>query len=292
MISEKLIRPTTGYGYLAAGFILLALSIYCFVLLKQSENSFYLLAGILGCLGWILHLPGFFIVNPNESAVLVLFGTYKGTVKDFGFYWANPFLIKTKVSLRARNQNSEKLKVNDSVGNPIEIGAVLVWQVEDTAKAVFGVDNYNRYVEIQSEAAVRSLAGAYPYDNFQEEHHAEITLRANAQLVNDALESQLKDRLELAGVKIIEARISHLAYAPEIASAMLQRQQATAVVAARNKIVEGAVGMVEMALDKLKERGVVELDEERKAAMVSNLLVVLCSDRAAQPIVNTGTLHH
>lgn len=291
MTTEKLTRPASGYGFLAAGFVLLALCIYAVFLQKQHMGSFYWIGSLVSGLLWLVHLGGFFIVNPNESAVLVLFGTYKGTVKTFGFYWANPFYTKTKVSLRARNQNSEKLKVNDLLGNPIEIGAVLVWEVEDTAKAVFGVDNYNRYVEIQSEAAVRSLAGAYAYDNFQDEH-IEVTLRANAQLVNDALEKQLKDRLELAGVKIIEARISHLAYAPEIAGAMLQRQQATAIVAARQKIVEGAVGMVEMALDMLKDKGVVELDEERKAAMVSNLLVVLCSDRAAQPIVNTGTLHH
>lgn len=291
MTTEKLTRPNSGYGYLMAGFVLLALCIYMIVLQKQHTGSFYWIGSLVSGLLWLLHLGGFFIVNPNESAVLVLFGTYKGTVKDFGFYWANPFYTKTKVSLRARNQNSEKLKVNDLVGNPIEIGAVLVWQVEDTSKAIFGVDNYNRYVEIQSEAAVRSLAGAYAYDNFEDEHQ-EVTLRGNAQLVNDALEKQLKDRLELAGVKIIEARISHLAYAPEIAGAMLQRQQATAVVAARQKIVEGAVGMVEMALDMLKEKNMVDLDEERKAAMVSNLLVVLCSDRAAQPVVNTGTLHH
>jgi len=291
MTTEKLIRPTSGYGFLVLGFVLLACSIYGFVMQGQISGSMYWLVGLSAGLLWVIHLFGFLIVNPNESAVLVLFGTYKGTIKAYGFYWANPFYTKTKVSLRARNQNTEKLKVNDQVGNPIEIGAVLVWEVEDTAKAVFGVDNYNRYVEIQSEAAVRSLAGAYAYDNFQDEQ-VEVTLRANAQLVNDALEKQLKDRLELAGVKIIEARISHLAYAPEIAGAMLQRQQATAVVAARQKIVEGAVGMVEMALDMLKEKGVVELDEERKAAMVSNLLVVLCSDRAAQPVVNTGTLHH
>lgn len=291
MTTEKLIRPASGYGFLALGFLLLAITVYSFILQGQNPGSLYWIPGVLFSLLWLTHLSGFLIVNPNESAVLVLFGTYKGTIKDFGFYWANPFYTKTKVSLRARNQNTEKLKVNDLVGNPIEIGAVLVWEVEDTAKAVFGVDNYNRYVEIQSEAAVRSLAGAYAYDNFQDEH-IEVTLRANAQLVNDALEKQLKDRLELAGIKIIEARISHLAYAPEIAGAMLQRQQATAVVAARQKIVEGAVGMVEMALDMLKAKDMVELDEERKAAMVSNLLVVLCSDRAAQPVVNTGTLHH
>jgi regulator of protease activity HflC (stomatin/prohibitin superfamily) len=291
MNSEKVIRPQSGYGWLMAGMLLLAATVSCFVLQAKNPGSLYWLPGVVLTLTWLIHLGGFIIVNPNESTVLVLFGTYKGTVKDYGFYWANPFLTKTKVSLRARNQNSEKLKVNDAVGNPIEIGAVLVWQVEDTFKAVFGVDNYARYVEIQSEAAVRTLAGAYSYDNF-DDGHAEVTLRGNAQLVNDALEAQLKDRLELAGISIIEARISHLAYAPEIAGAMLQRQQAAAVVAARHKIVEGAVGMVEMALEKLNEREIVQLDEERKAAMVSNLLVVLCSDRAAQPVMNTGTLYH
>ncbi len=291
MNSEKVIRSQSGYGWLIAGMVVLAATVASFVLQAQNSGSLYWLPGIVLALVWLIHLGGFFIVNPNESTVLVLFGTYKGTVKDFGFYWANPFLTKTKVSLRARNQNSDKLKVNDAVGNPIEIGAVLVWQVEDTFKAVFGVDNYARYVEIQSEAAVRTLAGAYSYDNF-DDGHAEVTLRGNAQLVNDALETQLKDRLELAGISIIEARISHLAYAPEIAGAMLQRQQAAAVVAARHKIVEGAVGMVEMALEKLNERDIVHLDEERKAAMVSNLLVVLCSDRAAQPVMNTGTLYH
>lgn len=290
MNTEKTVRPSSGYGLLLAGFALLALCIYLFVLYGAMQQSWVLTAAIAGSLLWFIHLFGFFIVNPNESVVLVLFGTYNGTVKDYGFYWANPFYSRTKVSLRARNQNSEKLKVNDAVGNPIEIGAVLVWQVEDTAKAVFSVDNYLRYVEIQSEAAVRTLAGAYPYDNF-EDGHAEVTLRGNAQLVNDELEKQLKDRLDLAGVKIIEARISHLAYAPEIAGAMLQRQQAAAVVAARHKIVEGAVSMVEMALEKLSEKEIIELDEERKAAMVSNLLVVLCSDRAAQPVMNTGTLY-
>lgn len=290
MNTEKTVRPASGYGLLVAGLALLALCIYLFVQYADHHQHWVLTAAIVSGLLWFIHLFGFFIVNPNESVVLVLFGTYNGTVKDYGFYWANPFYTRTKVSLRARNQNSEKLKVNDAVGNPIEIGAVLVWQVEDTAKAVFSVDNYLRYVEIQSEAAVRTLAGAYPYDNF-EDGHAEVTLRANAQLVNDELEKQLKDRLDLAGVKIIEARISHLAYAPEIAGAMLQRQQAAAVVAARHKIVEGAVSMVEMALDKLSEKEIIELDEERKAAMVSNLLVVLCSDRAAQPVMNTGTLY-
>lgn len=291
MIQEKTLRPPTGYLQVLINLVLLVGAIALFVQQKQNPGSLYWLPAAALSLAWLTHLPGFFIVNPNESMVMVLFGTYKGTVKDFGFFWANPFYTKTKVSLRAMNQNGEKLKVNDKVGNPIEIAAVLVWQVADTSKAVFAVDNYVKYVETQSEAAVRSLAGTYPYDEYETEA-AEITLRGNAPLVNEELEKQLSERLERAGVEVIEARISHLAYAPEIAGAMLQRQQASAVVAARHKIVEGAVGMVEMALEQLSQKQVVELDEERKAAMVSNLLVVLCSDRAASPVVNAGSLYH
>lgn len=290
MIQEKTLRTGSGYIHLAVNLFLVAATVF-FGWLQAQQGGFFWLPAVLAGFGWIIHLPGFFIVNPNESMVLILFGTYHGTVKDFGFFWANPFFTKKKVSLRAMNLNSEKLKVNDMMGNPIEIAAVLVWQVADTAKAVFAVDNYVRYVEIQSEAAVRTLASTYPYDEFELEN-AEITLRGNAPLVNEELEKQLTQRLEMAGVTVIEARISHLAYAPEIAGAMLQRQQAAAVVAARHKIVEGAVGMVEMALEQLSQKQVVELDEERKAAMVSNLLVVLCSDRAASPVVNAGTLHH
>ena len=290
MIQEKTLRPGSGYIHLAVNLLLVAATVF-FGWMQAQQGGLFWLPAVLTGLGWIIHLPGFFIVDPNESMVLILFGTYHGTVKDFGFFWANPFFTKKKVSLRAMNLNSEKLKVNDMMGNPIEIAAVLVWQVADTAKAVFAVDNYVRYVEIQSEAAVRTLASTYPYDEFELEN-AEITLRGNAPLVNEELEKQLTQRLEMAGVTVIEARISHLAYAPEIAGAMLQRQQAAAVVAARHKIVEGAVGMVEMALEQLSQKQVVELDEERKAAMVSNLLVVLCSDRAASPVVNAGTLHH
>lgn len=290
MIQEKTLRTGSGYIHLAVNLFLVAATVF-FGWLQAQQGGFFWLPAVLAGFGWIIHLAGFFIVNPNESMVLILFGTYHGTVKDFGFFWANPFFTKKKVSLRAMNLNSEKLKVNDMMGNPIEIAAVLVWQVADTAKAVFAVDNYVRYVEIQSEAAVRTLASTYPYDEFELEN-AEITLRGNAPLVNEELEKQLTQRLEMAGVTVIEARISHLAYAPEIAGAMLQRQQAAAVVAARHKIVEGAVGMVEMALEQLSQKQVVELDEERKAAMVSNLLVVLCSDRAASPVVNAGTLHH
>lgn len=290
MINEKTLRPGSGYIHLVVNLLLIAATVF-FGWMQAQSGGFYWSLAVLSGLSWFIQIAGFFIVNPNESMVLILFGTYHGTVKEFGFFWANPFFTKKKVSLRAMNLNSEKLKVNDMMGNPIEIAAVIVWQVADTAKAVFEVDNYARYVEIQSEAAVRTLASTYPYDEFELEN-AEITLRGNAPLVNEELEKQLAERLAMAGVTVIEARISHLAYAPEIAGAMLQRQQAAAVVAARHKIVEGAVGMVEMALEQLSQKQVVELDEERKAAMVSNLLVVLCSDRAASPVVNAGTLHH
>jgi regulator of protease activity HflC (stomatin/prohibitin superfamily) len=223
--------------------------------------------------------------------VLILFGTYKGTVKKNGFFWANPFLSKKRITLRARNLNGEKLKVNDKAGNPIQIAAVVVWQVQDTYHASFEVDDYEQYVVVQSEAAVRHMAGAYPYDTFEVDDDEVLTLRAGKDQVNTVLENELQERFERAGIKVIEARISHLAYAPEIAEAMLRRQQASAVVAARTQIVDGAVTMVELALERLSEKRVVELDEERKAAMVSNLLVVLCSESSAAPVVNAGTLY-
>lgn len=239
----------------------------------------------------LLIAPGFIIINPNEAAVLTLFGKYKGTVVENGFKWVNPFMSKKKISLRAHNLNSEQVKVNDKMGNPILISAVLVWRVKDTYRASFDVDDYMRFVDVQSEAAVRNLAASYSYDSLESGDTEEITLRSGGEEVNDQLESSLKDRLQIAGIEVMEARISNLAYAPEIAGAMLQRQQATAVVAARQKIVEGAVSMVEMALEMLSERQVVELDEEKKAAMVSNLLVVLTSDKSASPVVNAGTLY-
>ena len=222
--------------------------------------------------------------------MLVLFGDYKGVVKENGFYWVNPFFSRKKISLRARNFDSEKIKVNDKVGNPIQIGVILVWQVKDTFKAAFEVDNYENFVRIQSDSAVRTLAGSYPYDNF--DHESEVTLRSGHTEVNNALEEYLKNRLEIAGIHVIEARIGYLAYASEIAGAMLRRQQAAAVVAARYKIVEGAVSMVHMALDHLAKENVIHLDDERKAAMVSNLMVVLCGDKDVSPVVNTGTLHN
>ena len=234
-------------------------------------------------------LAGFYMVAPNEGRVLQLFGQYVGTDRALGLRWANPFYSKQRVSLRIRNFESGQLKVNDSAGNPIEIAAVVVWRVVDTAEAVFEVDDYEDYVAIQSEAAIRNMATSYPYDDHEGES---ITLRGSANEIGDILKAEVQDRLGKAGVEVLEARISHLAYAPEIAAAMLQRQQAQAVVAARTKIVEGAVSMVQMALDQLSEEKIVELDNERRAAMVSNLLVVLCSDRHTQPVVNTGSLYH
>jgi regulator of protease activity HflC (stomatin/prohibitin superfamily) len=237
---------------------------------------------LLFCLG------GFYMVEPNQAAVLSLFGKYVGTVKDQGLRWNNPFYAKKKVSLRVRNFESGRLKVNELEGSPIEIAAVIVWEVADSAEAVYNVDDYESFVHIQSEAALRAMATSYPYDQHDDDR---ISLRSHSAEISQHLKEQLDERLTTAGVNVIDARISHLAYAPEIAQAMLQRQQAGAVIAARTRIVEGAVTMVEMALDQLKARGVVELDSERRAVMVSNLLVVLCSDRATQPVVNTGTLY-
>ncbi len=245
--------------------------------------------GVLGLLGSALLAAGLFTVNPNEGKVLQLFGAYRGTAREEGLRWANPFLTKRRVSLRVRNFETNKLKVNDKRGNPIEIGAVVVWQVVDTAEAVFQVDNYENYVHVQSEAALRTLASSYPYDSHGD---GEVDLVGHTAEVSQVLKAEVQERLSRAGVEVLEARISYLAYAQEIAAAMLQRQQATAVVAARHKIVEGAVGMVEMALDQLSKQKILELDEERKAAMVSNLLVVLCSDRHTQPVVNTGSLYN
>ncbi|RFZ85274.1 SPFH domain-containing protein [Mucilaginibacter terrenus] len=285
MNTEKIITAPSGYLGLLLFFVLAGASALLGV------AGYPVPAVILGILDFVVVLAGLIIVNPNESRVLILFGKYLGTVKADGFFWVNPFTVKRKVSLRAFNLNGQQLKVNDSVGNPIEIAAVIVWQVQDTAKAVFAVENYMQYVNIQSEAAVRHLANSFPYDHIEDEN-ASITLRGGADQVSEMLEKELNDRLERAGITVIEARISHLAYAPEIAQAMLQRQQASAIIAARRLIVEGAVGMVEMALTRMEEKNIVDLDEERKAAMVSNLLVVLCGEKAVSPIVNTGTLYH
>lgn len=283
MSNEKTITPISGYLMIAVVFILLAAGIFGIARMHNPMYIWILVAAIIA-------MPGFFFINPNGSVVLVLFGDYRGTVKKNGFFWVNPFYSKKRISLRARNFDSEKIKVNDKVGNPIQIGVILVWQVRDTFKAAFEVDNYENFVRIQSDAAVRTMAGSYPYDNF--DNDAEMTLRSGHNEVNQMLEEKLKNRLEMAGIHVIEARIGYLAYAPEIASAMLRRQQATAVVAARFKIVEGAVSMVQMAIEHLSEKKIIDLDEERKAAMVSNLMVVLCGDKDVSPIVNTGTLHN
>lgn len=283
MTHEKPYSPLSGYIMLAVIVLTLSLSIVGLVMFR---NLLFIWPLVIS----LILMPGFFFVNPNGSVVLVLFGDYKGTVKNNGFFWVNPLFARKSISLRARNFDSEKIKVNDKVGNPIQIGVILVWQVRDTFKAAFEVDNYENFVRIQSDAAVRILSGQYPYDNFDDD--SEITLRSGSTDVNQALEENLKNRLDMAGIHVIEARIGYLAYAPEIASAMLRRQQASAVVAARHKIVEGAVSMVHMALDQLSKQNVVELDEERKAAMVSNLMVVLCADKDVSPVVNAGTLHN
>jgi len=262
------------------------------LIIYSARASFVPVGPILAVLmigAGVFGLIGLFTVQPNEAKALLLFGDYKGTVHEPGLRWANPLLAKRKVSVRTRNFETGKLKVNDSGGNPIEIGAVVVWRVHDTAEALFNVDDYRDFVRVQSEAAVRNLATHYPYDALE---LGEIALSSHTTEISQKLKSEVQDRLDEAGVTVLETRISHLAYAQEIAAAMLQRQQASAVVAARFKIVEGAVGMVEHALEALGEQGIVELDEERKAAMVSNLLVVLCSDRHTQPVVNTGSLHH
>jgi len=282
MSNEKTYSPMSGYLMLTVVLLMTAFGLFGLIALRNPVFAWLLiLAALLS--------PGFFFLNPNTSVVLVLFGDYKGTVKTSGFFWVNPLFLKKRISLRARNFDSEKIKVNDKVGNPIQIGVILVWQVKDTFKAAFEVDNYENFVRIQSDAAVRTLAGMYPYDNFDNEN--EMTLRSGHGEVNHALEDTLRNRLDIAGIYVVEARIGYLAYAPEIAGAMLRRQQAAAVVAARFKIVEGAVSMVQMALDHLSKQNIIDLDEERKAAMVSNLMVVLCGDKDVNPVVNTGTLN-
>lgn len=285
MKEEKIIVPANGYFML-----------FVFLLL--------FLGGIVGALVYspavvacvviaVFIIPGFIMVQPNGSRVLLLFGKYMGTVKQNGFYWVNPFYTKKKISLRASNFDSERLKVNDKLGNPVMISTILVWRVQNTYKAAFDVDNYENFVKVQTDAAVRKLASMYPYDNFADEGHEEdITLRSSVNEVSEALEKEVDERLSIAGIEVLEARIGYLAYAQEIANAMLKRQQATAIVAARHKIVEGAVSMVEMALEELGKKKIVDLDEERKAAMVSNLMVILCGDKDAAPVVNAGTLNH
>jgi regulator of protease activity HflC (stomatin/prohibitin superfamily) len=283
MKQEFSVKPISGYLALMIAILSFGGSIVGFVF-----NNIWL--GVILMVLFFFIILGFKVVNPNSSCVMVLFGAYKGTIRDNGFFWVNPFYITRRVSLRARNFDSEPIKVNDKVGNPIKIGFVLVWRVHDTYKAVFDVDDFQHFVLVQSDAALRKLAGLYPYDNF-EDHEAVIALRSGGEEINDELEREIRERLQIAGIEVIEARINYIAYAEEIANAMLRRQQAAAVVSARFKIVEGAVSMVQMALEQLSDKKIVELDEEKKAAMVSNLMVVLCGDKDATPIVNTGTLH-
>ncbi len=291
MDQEKVTKVSKGWGYLALTILLGLVSVGMIPMCAIFEKAPFI-GWIVGGMIFLMLLTtffasGFFIVEPNGSKVLLLFGSYVGTVKDSGFHWANPFMIKRKISLRARTLNGERLKVNDNAGNPVEIAAIVVWQVDDTFRASFDVDDYVQYVNLQSETAVRHLASSFPYDGEDDQ----TSLRRNTDEVSVHLQTELGERLRRAGVSVLEARLSHLAYAPEIAGVMLRRQQATAVVAARTRIVDGAVGMVEMALQRLEEHQTVKLDEERKAAMVSNLMVVLCGEQAAQPVVNAGTLY-
>jgi regulator of protease activity HflC (stomatin/prohibitin superfamily) len=289
MLREIPISAQPGLGMLTGFLLLLLVGVLLFVAGAATKLPLLIFGGIAATLVAGLGLGGLFIVNPGEAKVLQLFGNYRGTVRDPGLRWANPFLSKRPVSVRVRNFESQKLKVNDHSGNPIEIAAVVVWRVVDSAEALFFVDQYENFVNVQSEAALRNLASSYPYDAHVE---GEISLRSHTAEVAEHLRTEIQERLTRAGVEVIEARISHLAYASEIAGAMLQRQQASAIIAARQKIVEGAVGMVEMALDMLNQRGIVELDKERKAEMVGNLLVVLCSDRSTQPTIHTGSNNH
>jgi regulator of protease activity HflC (stomatin/prohibitin superfamily) len=288
MIRERERQTTSGLLMLAVFLIIIAVAVAGIVRAARADDAFVAVLCVLVILASLLGLAGLFTVAPNQGQVLQLFGAYRGTAKEEGLRWANPFYSKKRISLRVRNFESAHLKVNDTDGNPIEIASIVVWRVVDTAEAVFEVDDYEHYVRVQTESAVRNLATHYPYDAHVEGH---ISLRGSTDQVAGKLKAEIQDRLAKAGVEVIEARISHLAYAQEIAAAMLRRQQAGAIIAARQKIVEGAVGMVEMALEMLSRSDKVHLDEERKAAMVSNLLVVLCGDREAQPVVNTGTLY-
>jgi len=288
MIRESAARPSSGMFMLVLIPALLILSAWWLIHGAHQGSTVQVLSAVLAIVLLAIGLGGFFVVEPNQSTVLMLFGNYRGSERRPGLWWANPFMTKKRVTLRVRNFESSKLKVNDHDGNPIEIAAVVVWRVVDSAEAIFQVDNYDNFVHVQSEAALRNLATGHPYDAHND---GQMSLRGNTVEVAEQLKAEIQARLEKAGVEVMESRISHLAYAPEIANAMLRRQQASAVIAARTKIVEGAVSMVQMALDELALRSVVTLDEERKAAMVSNLLVVLCSEHETQPIVNAGTLY-
>ena len=283
MKTEKIIMPFNGYFAFVILMITAALIVFGF----SSNND---LLGIVLLPIFILLIKGLIVIRPNNSKVLLLFGEYKGSVKLNGLFWINPLYNTTSLSLRARNFESEKIKVNDKMGNPIIISVILVWKVKDTFKSTFEVDNYEDFIRIQTDSAVRKLAGSFPYDHFEDER-ATVTLSTNFDDVNKALEREVTERLEMAGIEVVESRIGYLAYAPEIAHSMLRRQQASAVVAARHKIVEGAVGMVESALKLLADKQIIEFDEDRKAAMVSNLMVVLCGDSETKPVINTGTLN-
>ncbi len=283
-MEEKTIKPINGYIMIIVVLLLLAAILYEALVVESAVWALVLFVIMM------LVIKGFYLIYPNGSKVLTLFGAYRGTVKDNGLFWTNPFYMLKSISLRARNFDSERVKVNDKLGNPILISVILVWRVRDTFKAAFEVDQYESFVKVQSDAAVRKLASMFSYDNFDDDQK-EITLRSGVQKVNDELEKELTERLAIAGIEVMEARVGYLAYAPEIANAMLKRQQATAIVAARFKIVEGAVSMVEMALADLLEKQIVDLDEEKKASMVSNLMVILCSDKEATPVLNTGTLN-
>lgn len=288
-MTDKPIKLLPGMLMIIIDIALLVLSCYLFIsgIVMDSNNPplFQMISSIVIFVVFTFLSVGFLILQPNEAGVIILFGVYKGTIRESGWYWGNPFFTKKKVSIKVRNLNGDKIKVNDAMGNPIEFAAVVVWKVENVAQAMFDVENYTDYVRIQSESAMRHLAGLYPYDITDEVH--KLSLRDGSAEVSEALKCELQERLSSAGVVVLEARITHLAYAPEIAAAMLQRQQASAIIAARSKIVEGAVGMVQMALNKLSENNIVTFDEEKKAIMVSNLLVVLCSERGTQPIINT-----
>jgi regulator of protease activity HflC (stomatin/prohibitin superfamily) len=287
-MKENPLRSQSGIPILLLILGALVACVLLMVLGVRSQSAGLVILGLFSGLLLMISFAGFYMVEPNQAAVLSLFGKYIGTAKDQGLRWNNPFFGARKISLRVRNFESSKLKVNDLEGNPIEIGAVIVWQVVDSAEAVYNVDDFESFVHIQSEAALRAMATSYPYDQHDE---GKVSLRSHAAEISKHLTDEIHDRLATAGINVVEARISHLAYAPEIAQAMLQRQQATAIIAARTKIVEGAVSMVEMALDELSKRKVVELDPERRAAMVSNLLVVLCGERGTQPIVNAGSIY-
>ena len=289
---ERSAATSSGFVYISIGLVVLLIAVGLMAMRPMGPTIAFLVAAVLlafWCLG------GLYMLQPNQAALLLLFGSYRGTDRERGLRWANPFYSKTKISVRAHNFNSEKLKVNDARGNPIEIAATVVWRVDDTARASFDVENYEAYVLTQAESALRHLALSYAYDNFDEPHptvKAEVTLRSGTEEVSAALREELQQRFAQAGIVVVDAKLTHLAYAPEIAGTMLRRQQAEAVIAARTKIVQGAVGMVELALNGLAERGLLQLDDERKAAMVSNLLVVLCSDHDATPVVNAGTLYN